>query len=144
MEEEDDLLHENKGVSGKSVCCGIGTYEGYSCWYNASDATGLICSVFVIIFLFFAMSIVIYGVYSTIIGLDNGIPILVLGTLSIWSHLKVMFSDPGAVPRNAHPIPADIGTSVSVCGRCDAYKPPNSHHDRVSNRCISRMDHFCK
>eukprot|EP01035_Chromulina_nebulosa_P020590 gene20590-26698_t len=56
-----------------------------------------------------------------------------------------MFGDPGTVPANAHPIASDImpGSSVSVCGRCDAYKPPGAHHDRVSNRCVSRMDHFC-
>jgi len=144
MDEDDDLLHENKGRGGKSICCGIGTFEGFSCWCNASDATGLICSTFVLVFLVYVISVVLYGVYLTEIGLDNGIPLLILGFLAIWSHLKTMLSDPGAVPRNAHPIPEDIGTSVSVCGRCDAYKPPGSHHDRVSNRCVSRMDHFCK
>ena len=30
-----------------------------------------------------------------------------------------------------------------VCGMCDSYKPPFAHHDRMSGRCISRMDHFC-
>ena len=30
-----------------------------------------------------------------------------------------------------------------MCGMCDGYKPPFAHHDRMSGRCISRMDHFC-
>ena len=34
-------------------------------------------------------------------------------------------------------------TSHVMCGICDSYKPPFAHHDRMSGRCVSRMDHFC-
>ena len=73
----------------------------------------------------------------------------------MWSHITCMLSDPGAVPPNARPLSFDVdvegegegfsscGHEHVTCGLCDSYKPPFSHHDRVSGRCISRMDHFC-
>ena len=30
-----------------------------------------------------------------------------------------------------------------MCGQCQTFKPPGSHHCRICNRCISRMDHHC-
>eukprot|EP01035_Chromulina_nebulosa_P057980 gene57980-79426_t len=63
-----------------------------------------------------------------------------------WCHLKTMLSDPGVVPSHAKPLPQrDPGSKplIPVCGICEAYKPPHAHHDRISSRCISRMDHFC-
>ena len=73
--------------------------------------------------------------------------ILTLVALAMWAHLKTMLGDPGAVPSNAYPLAAEQNErstmNIAMCGRCDGYKPPGSHHDRISNRCISRMDHFC-
>ena len=69
----------------------------------------------------------------------------VLTLLSLWAHLKTMLSNPGAVPRSARPLPAarEAGIPETICGRCDAYKPPRSHHCRICARCIVRMDHHC-
>ena len=119
-----------------------------------------------------------------------------LTILSLWSHMKTMLTDPGAVvnlpqspprascleneaemcanrnnfvslarqPRTARPLPSarDAGIPETICGRCDAYKPPRSHHCRICQRCIVsnfnlyrdricnapvdsqvRMDHHC-
>eukprot|EP00607_Mallomonas_marina_P007763 CAMPEP_0182417284 /NCGR_PEP_ID=MMETSP1167-20130531/1717_1 /TAXON_ID=2988 /ORGANISM="Mallomonas Sp, Strain CCMP3275" /LENGTH=207 /DNA_ID=CAMNT_0024590713 /DNA_START=439 /DNA_END=1062 /DNA_ORIENTATION=- len=65
--------------------------------------------------------------------------------MSLWCHIATMCADPGAVPMDAHPLPRDIraGVPISMCGSCDSFKPYGAHHDRISNRCISRMDHFC-
>ena len=30
-----------------------------------------------------------------------------------------------------------------MCSQCQTFKPPFSHHCRICNRCISRMDHHC-
>ena len=30
-----------------------------------------------------------------------------------------------------------------MCSQCQTFKPPNSQHCRICNRCISRMDHHC-
>lgn len=65
--------------------------------------------------------------------------------MGLWSHAACMLSDPGVVPSNAKPLSKDLEASYEpvTCGICDSYKPPGCHHDRVSGRCISRMDHFC-
>ena len=61
------------------------------------------------------------------------------------AQLKTMFTNPGAVPRHAQPLirASESGIPETICGRCDAYKPPRSHHCRICNRCIVRMDHHC-
>lgn len=68
-----------------------------------------------------------------------------LVVLALTAHLKTMLSDPGSVPQCARPLPAsrDAGMPETICGRCDAYKPPRSHHCRICGRCIVRMDHHC-
>ncbi len=58
----------------------------------------------------------------------NATIILVLVFFSLWAHLKTMMCDPGAVPPNANPIVQDMNISQIVCGRCECYKPPFSHH----------------
>lgn len=123
----------------------FGTHEGHRIWCNSNDSTGVIFATIVWICMLYALVTLIY-VYSVgELDLTNFAIILILIFLSLWSHLKTMLSDPGAVPSNAHPAAKDLasGVTISMCGRCDGYKPPMSHHDRISNRCISRMDHFC-
>jgi len=142
--EDSQFLIEDRS-KGYEYCCGAGTHENHICWINLMDRTGLICSWTVILFLGYSAAVVAIGLYLGYLDDINGVILLILCGMSILSHFKTMFSDPGAIPRNAHPLPEDISAAtVSVCGRCDAYKPPGSHHDRVSNRCVSRMDHFCK
>lgn len=150
MEEHNSLLYPddnynpNVEISTTRACCS--TTENSICWFNSKDRTGLICSNIVILGMIYTIFVVIYGIYKSNIGLENGSAILVLCFLSLWSHLKTMLSDPGAVPKYAHPISLDISdptATITICGRCDGYKPPGAHHDSTSNRCISRMDHFC-
>lgn len=35
------------------------------------------------------------------------------------------------------------GEDWTVCGRCEAYRPPRAHHCRVCKRCVRKMDHHC-
>ena len=77
--------------------------------------------------------------------------------LAFLSHFRAMTTDPGAVPRDAHPLPeTDLEEGVDVpfdprnkknikkyCNRCKAFKPPRSHHCSICNRCIIKMDHHC-
>ncbi|XP_031779906.1 palmitoyltransferase ZDHHC3-like [Nasonia vitripennis] len=32
---------------------------------------------------------------------------------------------------------------MTVCTRCETYRPPRAHHCRICKRCIRRMDHHC-
>ena len=71
--------------------------------------------------------------------------LLALVALCITSHYRAMTTDPGAVPPGAEPL-ADAGHVARAeywCRKCESYKPPRSHHDSCTGRCVSRMDHFC-
>jgi palmitoyltransferase ZDHHC3/7/25 len=69
----------------------------------------------------------------------------VLVFLSLSSHAKTSLTDPGSVPLQAIPLERQrlLRDSHSMCGQCQTFKPPGSHHCRICNRCISRMDHHC-
>ena len=65
--------------------------------------------------------------------------------MSLASHAKTSLTDPGSVPMQAIPSERQrlLKDSHSMCGQCQTFKPPGSHHCRICNRCISRMDHHC-
>jgi len=132
-----------------------GTQEGTCFWLNTTDYIGVIFSALVWLLLCFAF-LTVLRMYDTDLFGDHGtkhrtitmpdfVALSILFTMSCWSYFATMLGDPGSVPWNAHPLTADRkvpGAKFSICGHCDSYKPPGSHHDRVSGRCISRMDHF--
>eukprot|EP00742_Colponemidia_sp_Colp-10_P009028 GILJ01009811.1.p1 GENE.GILJ01009811.1~~GILJ01009811.1.p1 ORF type:complete len:347 (-),score=28.87 GILJ01009811.1:127-1059(-) len=63
--------------------------------------------------------------------------------ISVISHLRSAFTNPGVVPPMAVPkeIPQQL---VRDCKKCSYYwKPPRAHHCKTCNKCIFRMDHHC-
>lgn len=126
-------------------CCS--PHPNATCWCNSADCNGLIFATVVWIFILYAATVTLVVVIDTELELYNGVVILFLIFMALWSHLKTALSDPGVVPPNAHPLPHNAANGqpapLTMCGRCDGFRPPGCHHDRVSNRCISRMDHFC-
>ena len=135
------MMHDNK----RNKCCG--THEGHVIWCNTADNTGLLFATIVWVVILFAASVCLLVYIEGEMPVWSTVIILVLVVMSLWAHLKTMLGDAGAVPSNAYPLPANenerSAMNIAMCGRCDGYKPPGSHHDRISNRCISRMDHFC-
>lgn len=67
----------------------------------------------------------------------------ILVVLALTSHIRTMFTNPGAVPRCARALSPAGEDGEMICGRCDSFKPAVSHHCRVCGRCIVRMDHHC-
>lgn len=119
------------------------------CHFNTNDTSGLLCAAFVWCSILYASCVIIVVANDKEIAVYHVIFVLIFVFLSLWSHYCTMTGDPGIVPYNAHPISSiecnerTPSMNILLCGRCDAYKPPSSHHDRVTDRCISRMDHFC-
>lgn len=87
----------------------------------------------------------------TLLTVTEGIPVIfgmlytLLCTMALASHAKTSLTDPGSVPVQAIPSERQrlLKDSHSMCGQCQTFKPPGSHHCRICNRCISRMDHHC-
>jgi hypothetical protein len=49
-----------------------------------------------------------------------------------------------ATPRRAVPCTSPQDGAPRFCKKCSHYKPPRSHHCRVCDRCVLRMDHHCE
>jgi hypothetical protein len=87
----------------------------------------------------------------TLLTITEGIPVIlgmlynILCFMALACHAKTSLSDPGSVPVAAIPSERQrlMKDSHSMCGQCQTFKPPMSHHCRICNRCISRMDHHC-
>ena len=91
------------------------------------------------------------AVTVTLLTITEGIPPILgmiytaLCVMALSSHAKTSLTDPGSVPRAAVPQEEQRreNPSHSMCGQCQTFKPPMSHHCRICNRCVSRMDHHC-
>jgi palmitoyltransferase ZDHHC3/7/25 len=91
------------------------------------------------------------AVTVTLLTVTEGIPVYlgmmytVFCSMALACHAKTSLTDPGSVPVSAIPSERQrlIKDSHSMCGQCQTFKPPGSHHCRICNRCISRMDHHC-
>jgi len=126
-----------------SYSCSVGTSDDHGVWMNQSDPAGTIMSCLV----WFLMG---YSALTmTFLAQTGGIPVWasvvygVLSSLALATHAKTSLTDPGSVPASAVPTEAQRRqhTKLSMCSQCQTFKPPGSHHCRICNRCISRMDH---
>ena len=146
LENKSDLVSKEKNTKW------IGTHENCIVWFNSTSKSGLVLASLTTAFLLF--SILISICLSNVVV---DIKILFLCVMSLWCHIATMLSDPGAVPKDAHPIISVYSTTSTTtttttissfdtnntCCLCESFKPPGCHHDFVSERCISRMDFFC-
>jgi DHHC palmitoyltransferase len=118
-------------------------FEQNGIWCNSSDQAGTIMSAMVWL-------LMLYSAFTvTALTATEGIPPIlgeayaVLVFLSLASHAKTSLTDPGSVPVQAIPSERQrlLRDSHSMCGQCQTFKPPGSHHCRICNRCISRMEY---
>mmetsp|Transcript_11294 Transcript_11294/g.15821 ORF Transcript_11294/g.15821 Transcript_11294/m.15821 type:complete len:408 (+) Transcript_11294:257-1480(+) len=125
--------------------CSLGTNEEAGTWMNSGDQAGTIMAALVWLLMIYSAATV------TLLSLTGGIPVsigmiyCVLVMMALASHAKTSLTDPGSVPRAAVPVEMQrqAQQSHSMCGQCQTFKPPQSHHCRICNRCVSRMDHHC-
>jgi len=128
--------------------CTVGTSADDGIWYNRTDYPGVAMSGMVWLLIIYS------GLTVTLLAQNNNLSPIIAGvycsicSLALACHVKTSLTDPGAVPSSA--VPIDNHTTKSIlsqqhplCTKCNAYKPPKSHHCRICNRCISGMDHHC-
>ena len=112
----------------------FGTHEGVYIWMNSTDATGILFSSIVWLSIIFALIACALVFAEGEMEIYHGAVIFSLIFLTLWAHLKTMFGDPGAVPSNAFPIRENnderSSMHIAMCGRCDGFKPPGSHHGK--------------
>lgn len=120
----------------------FGTNESNGIWCNSSDQAGTIMSAMVWLLLLYSASTI------TALTITEGIPVIlgmiynIVVALALACHAKTSLTDPGSVPVQAIPSERQrlLKDSHSMCGQCQTFKPPGSHHCRICNRCISRME----
>ncbi|OQV23704.1 putative Palmitoyltransferase ZDHHC3 [Hypsibius exemplaris] len=49
----------------------------------------------------------------------------------------------GAYPRPRGSLDPDTIKAMTICQRCDMYRPPRAHHCRTCQGCVRKMDHHC-
>jgi palmitoyltransferase ZDHHC3/7/25 len=139
------LLYYEDHFNDLSWSCSAGTTDDHGIWLNQHDPAGSIMCLMVWVLIGYS------NVTMILLAETGGIPPMaaifyaLLTSLTLASHIKTTLTDPGAIPASAVPTEHQRNTQMklSMCSQCQTFKPPHSHHCRICNRCISRMDHHC-
>lgn len=129
----------------------------FGVYWCVGDPCGIVCAAFTWFLLFYAQFCVlsVFLVYITerpIHTLCNAAIFELIFGLALSSHVKTMFTDPGAVPKYTltddylAQVQIDqqlLGGVVYRCTKCMSAKPERAHHCSICKRCIRRMDHHC-
>lgn len=140
----DDRLYYQDDFNDSPWSCRLGTTEEHGIWMNTSDQAGTIMAVMVWILMGYSSLTV------TFLARTGGVPVplstlySILVAVALASHAKTTLTDPGSIPASAVPTEEQRRyAKLNMCSQCQTFKPPFTHHCRICNRCISRMDHHC-
>ena len=125
--------------------CQFGTSDEDGIWLNRNDPAGSIMCLLVWVLIGYSSWTVTFLAQTGGIAVHWALVYGWLTSLTLACHVKTTLTDPGSVPEAA--VPTDVQrrmhSKLSMCSQCQTFKPPLSHHCRICNRCISRMDHHC-
>lgn len=123
--------------------CSLGTRESDGTWLNYSDKAGTAMALLVWVLIGYCSATMIVLARRGHLRADVAAAQCTINLL-IWScHAKTMLTDPGTIPSTAVPLVTEGVKFHTMCSVCQSYKPKCTHHCRICNRCISRMDHHC-
>ncbi|VUZ50310.1 unnamed protein product [Hymenolepis diminuta] len=123
-------------------------------WF-VRDCAGCVCMVFTWLLIFYGEFVVVCIILpqlpSVAIAWIFGILFHIFAFLATFSHLKTVFTDPGAVrlgnaTRDAVMriyLASGSNTPLIRCPKCLCIKPERAHHCSCCRRCIRKMDHHC-
>eukprot|EP00980_Cylindrotheca_fusiformis_P014416 scaffold3840_cov129-Cylindrotheca_fusiformis.AAC.12 len=123
--------------------CSCGTGENDGIWTNQGDKVGTVMSSMVWVLFLYAIITISFLAQNNGIRPHVAMTFTTICTLALACHAKTMLTDPGSIPQEAVPLAILFKQGVTthaMCSHCQTYKPPNSHHCRICNRCISHMD----
>lgn len=121
-------------------------------WWNRSSFCGLFTAFLTLGLTLFAQFVIVNIVLLPWFGISWHSVLYTFGTvLSVISHCKAQFMNPGVVPKGYRPqsLETDIRKHAEMnpplyckmCKKCEQPKPRNAHHCSSCNHCIIRMDH---
>jgi len=146
MSDDNDVVYYEDTFNDQPWRCSIGTEERDGTWMNYRDQVGAIMSSTVWVLVGYScLTITLLAEHN---HLRNNVAMgyCTICAMALACHAKTTFTDPGSIPKEAVPPPILFKqgiTTHAMCSHCQTYKPPTSHHCRICNRCISRMDHHC-
>ncbi len=70
-------------------------------------------------------------------------PFLFCSLMTCVCHSYSMFTDPGKVEPNLIPSEVSAHNDELFCKKCNKRRPIRTHHCKVCQRCILKMDHHC-
>lgn len=136
-----DAFYYRDDFNDLSWTCRLGTSDEDGIWLNRGDPAGTIMAFMVWILLGYSILTITFLAQTGGVAWYWSWLYSILCCMALASHIKTSLTDPGSVPPSAVPTEEQRRQEkLSMCSQCQTFKPPSSHHCRICNRCISRMD----
>ncbi|EEB16521.1 Palmitoyltransferase ZDHHC3, putative [Pediculus humanus corporis] len=144
MEYDYSVYRREKDLHNR--CCG-------GLFWCIKDICGIICAMLTWLLILYAefvvMGVMLLPSPFTAYSMINSVLFQIFAFMACASHLRTMFTDPGAVPKgNAtkemiQQMGLREGQVIFKCPKCCSIKPERAHHCSVCQRCVRKMDHHC-